>query len=160
MTTLRTAALALALTAAAAAAHAGVKASAIRAGNWFASSPAEVFVPLDAAGATTLTFNLGSGGKKLLTYSAECAVDASVGETSGYLELDIYVNGVVVVPTGGSYESFCSSNGTTGFDGWVRTSITVPIKGIAGTNTIRIKARGNLFARGLWLGDSALAIYD
>ena len=164
MTTLRTAALALALTAAGAAAHAGVKASAIRAGNWFASSPAEVFVPLNAAGATTLSFNLGSAGKKVLTYSAECAVDSPTDDTIAWLILAIYVNGVVVAPTGDDQAAFCSANRTGGFDGWVRASITVPIQGIAGTNTVQVKAKGasccDDVVMGLSLMDSSLLIYD
>jgi hypothetical protein len=160
MTTLRTAALALALTAAAVTAHAGVNASAIRPGNWLTSSPAEVFVPLDAAGATTLTFDLGSAGKKVLTYSAECAVDETQGLPFSWVELNIYVNGALVKPTGDSFAFFCYSNATTGFDGWTRASITVPIKGIEGTNAVRIKAKGNSSATRLWLGDSALVVYD
>ena len=91
MTTLRNAALALALSGAAAMAHAGVKASAVYPWvNWTIYSPAEVLVPLNAAGATTLNLNLGSAGKKVLTYSAECAVRAPAGNSIAWLDLDIY----------------------------------------------------------------------
>jgi hypothetical protein len=159
MTTLRTAALALAL-AAAATAQAGVKASAINPGRVVTTSPEEFFMPLNAAGAMTLTFSLGSAGRKVLTYSALCAVNALAGDTSAFLDLDIYVNGVVVEPTVGNRDAFCSASGTARFDGWVRASITVPIQGIAGTNTVQVKARGTYNATGLQLTDSALLIFD
>ena len=157
--TLRHAALALALAAAATTAHAGVKASALRPGNFVALSPTEVLVPLNAAGATTLNFTLASAGKKILTYSAECAVDGMAGALP-WLTLDIYVNGIVVAPTVGTTDPFCSGNSTAGFDGYLRTSITIPIQGISGSNTVQIKARGGSGATGLWLGEAALVIYD
>ena len=160
MRTLGNAALALALTAAAATADAGIKASAILPGTNGVASPAEYFVPLNGAGATTLNFNLSSAGKKVLTYSALCAVQAPPGDATAFLDLDIYVNGVVVAPTVGNRDAFCSASGTGGLDGWVRASITVPIQGIAGTNTVSIKARGTFNATWLFLSDAALLILD
>lgn len=161
MTTLRNVALALALAGAAATAHAGVKASAVATSVLINSDNATaVFVPLNDAGATTLNFKLGSASKKVLTYSAECAVRAPLGNSAAWLDLDIYVNGLIVAPTVGTADAFCSSNGTLGPDGWTRASITVPIQGISGDNTVRIQARGNNGATGLWLGESALVIYD
>ena len=101
MSTLRNIGLALALTSAAASAHAGVKASAVS-GGLFTSSNAEVFVPLNNVGATTLNFNLAAAGKKVLTFSAYCAVNSPAGYTTAWLDVDIVVNGVVVAPTPGS----------------------------------------------------------
>lgn len=158
--TLRHAAFVLALAGVAATAHAGVKASALRPGNWVALSRDQVLVPLNAAGATMLSFNIPSAGKKILTYSAECAVNAAAGEAGAWLDLDILVNGVVVSPTNSTTDPFCTANGVAGFDGYVRASITIPLQGISGTNTIQIKARGGSGATGLWLGDAALVIYD
>src|SRR5262245_50796702 len=117
MTTVRNVALALALTAVAATTHAGVRASAINPTDFYKDYPADFFVPLDGAGATTLSFKLSSRGKKVLTYSAECIVYGAEGG-GGWLDLDIYVNGVVVAPTVGSSDIFCSQNG-----GWSRASI-------------------------------------
>jgi len=165
-TALRNAALAVALAAAATTAHAGVKASAVNPVNLGYTSPEGAFVVLNAAGATTLNFNLSSAGKKILTYSAGCAVNAPTGNTAAFVQLDIYVNGVIVAPTNGDALSgedpFCSANGVFGFtDGQVRASITVPIQGIKGNNTIQIKAQGNgLGVAGFLLGKSALVIYD
>jgi hypothetical protein len=160
MTMLRNAALVLALTGATAGAHAGVRASAITAFNLVTYSAAEVFVPLNDAGATTLSFNPGSSGKKVLTFSAECAVAAPAGVSNAWLDLDIYVNGVIVAPTASTAEAFCSSNGTPSLDGWTRASITVAIPTVSGTNTVRILARGSYGATGLWLGEPALVIFD
>jgi hypothetical protein len=161
MNTLRNAAISLALAAAAATAHAGVKASAVTTYNALrTSTPDEVFVPLNNAGATTISFNLSSAGKKVLTYSAECAAFAPLGY-GGWLDIDIYVNGVIVAPTANNEDAFCTAHGAEDDDPrYVRASITVAIQGILGNNTIRIKARGSGGATGLWLGDSALVVYD
>jgi hypothetical protein len=161
-TTLRNAAVAVALAGAAATTHAGVKASALNPLNYGYLTPEAVLVPLNAAGATTLTFKLSSAGKKILTYSAACAVHAPTGNTSAYVQLDIYLNGVIVPPTGEYGDPFCSANGVFGYtDGMVRASITVPIQGVSGNNTIQIKAQGNGLAfGGFILGNSALVIYD
>lgn len=157
--TLRNAVLAVALASAAVTAQAGVKASAVNTSNWIAFTRGPELVPLNAAGATTLSFSLASAGKKLLTFSSECAVNAPTGIYGDYLDLDIVVNGVVVAPTvDGS--PFCSANGTGFFDGYIRTSITIPIQGKAGTNTVQIKASGSANVTGMWLGASALVIYD
>jgi hypothetical protein len=157
-TALRNAALAVALAAAATTAHAGVRASAVRTGAWTTSGPTQVFVPLNNAGATTLSFKLGSAGKKVLTYSASCAVGATFND---YLELDIYVNGVIVAPTTSLYDAFCTSNGLGREAAGPHTlaSITVPIEGITGNNTVQIKVKG-YSGSVLWLSDSALVIYD
>ena len=56
-TILRKAARALALAGAAATVHAGVKASAVNPDAWYGPAD-EVYLPLTAAGAVTLTFNL------------------------------------------------------------------------------------------------------
>jgi hypothetical protein len=161
MKTLRNAAFSLALAAVAATAHAGVKVSAVTTNNAFrTSTPDEVFVPLNNAGATTISFNLSSAGKKVLTYSAECAVFDALGYGS-WLDIDIYVNGVIVAPTANHDDAFCTAHGTEEDDPrYVRASITVAIQGVLGNNTIRIKAKGSTGATGLWLGDSALVVYD
>jgi hypothetical protein len=159
MRTLRHAALALALAGVTATAHAGIKASAVN-GALFTSSPAEALVALNSAGATTLNFNLGSAAKKVLTFSAYCAVNAPAGNTTAWLDVDVVVNGVIVAPTVGAGDPFCSSNGSGQFDGYVRSSVTVPIQGKAGANAVQIRARGNGGATGLLLGATALVIHD
>ncbi|HVK98973.1 MAG TPA: hypothetical protein VM553_04140 [Dongiaceae bacterium] len=144
------------------ASFAAVRAAHVRSGNWELSGGSVVlaWVPLNAAGATTISFNLPGPGVKVLTYSAECAVAAPEGNTRAYLDLDIVVNDVVVPPTGRSYDAFCSSNGTVVIDGWTHPSITVAIPGKAGVNTVKILARRNSAATGIRLGDSSLVIHD
>jgi hypothetical protein len=163
---LRKAALALALAGVAATAHAGVKASAINA-DWWSGPATEAYVPLTTAGAVTLTFNLASAGKKLLTYSAVCAVGAPGGEffQNAHLDLDIYVNGIRVAPTAGTApipdDVFCAHGNTgAGLGGFTRASITVPIQGNAGKNAVQIKARGQNGATDLFLANMSLVIYD
>jgi hypothetical protein len=157
--TLKQAVLALALASAAATAHAGVKASAVNTSNLIFPNRGPVFVPLTAAGATTLSFSLASAGKKLLTFSSECAVNGPAGKYGEYLELDVLVNGVVVTPTVDG-DPLCSTNGTGFFDSYIRTSITIPIQGKAGTNTVQIRATGSSSVTGMWLGATALVIHD
>jgi hypothetical protein len=166
-TTLRNAALAVALAGAAATAHAGVKASAVYANFLSYSSPEEVFLPLNAAGAVTLTFNLASAGKKVLTFSAVCAVAAPGWEfyKDAHLDLDIYVNGLRVAPTIGTLpttpDAFCSHGySPPGLSGVIRASITVPIQGNAGYNAVQIKAKGQGGATGFFLANTSLVIYD
>lgn len=142
------------------AAVAGVRVNAVRPSNWSVASAAPVFVPLNSAGATTITFNSTVAGRKVLTYSAECSITAPAGNTSAWLDLDILVNGVTMPPTVGSSDAFCGANSTAGYDGWMRNSITIVIPVVVGANTIRIQARGNAGTTGLWLSDSALVVHD
>ena len=72
----------------------------------------------------------------MLTYSADCGVYSSAAVFGAWLDLDIYVNGVIVAPTIGTGDAFCSSNGTTDLDSFVRASITIPIQGVEGNNTV------------------------
>ncbi len=148
-TIVRNAALALALAGVTATSYAGVRASAVRPSNWTGPAAATL-VPLNAGGATTLSFNLPKAGKKVLTYSAECYVSAGAGN---WLDLDITFNGVVVAPTAGSSDAFCSANGL-----FTRASITVVVQGIQGNNNVTIHARST--AGGTWLGDTSLVIHD
>ena len=117
-------------------------------------------VPLTNAGALSLAFELGAAETKVLTYSAECAVGAAAGNTLTWLELDILLNGVALPPTAGTFDAFCTSNGTADSDGWARQSITLAIPAVAGVNTITIRASiqngvaGNIG----WLGDTSLVI--
>jgi hypothetical protein len=159
MKSLRNAALALALAGVSATSHAGVKASAVN-GGLFTFSNSEAFVALNNTGATTLSFNLAAAGKKVLTFSAYCAVYSAAGYTTAWLDVDIVVNGVVVAPTSGSGDPFCSSNGSGQFDGYVRTSTTVTIQAKEGSNSVRILARGSPQATGLLLGATSLVIHD
>lgn len=152
-------AVAMLLGTAAAASVAVVRVNATRPGNW-SSTAAATLAPLNANGATTISFNSATAGRRVLTYSAECSVDAPAGNNFAWLDLDVIVNGTVVPPTAGTSDAFCSADGVVGFGGYARASITVVISVVEGTNRIRIQARGNAGATGVWLGDSALVVHD
>jgi hypothetical protein len=138
--------------------HAGVKLSATNGTNF--TSAATTFLPLNAAGATTVSFNLTAAKKMVLTFSTECSVDAPAGNSTAWVDIDIIVNGAVVSPTTGALDGFCSANGTAGFDGWETNSMTVVIPGIVGANSVRIQARLNAGATGLWFGERSLVVHD
>jgi hypothetical protein len=135
-----------------------IRVNAVRPGNW-SSGVSAVLVPLDAAGNLTLDWFQASAMQRILTYSAECSVDAPVNNNFAWLDIDIVVNSDAVPPTAGTSEAFCSADGIAGFGGYGRHSITVVIDTVAGQNTVSIRARGNAGATGIWLGDSALIIH-
>lgn len=118
-----------------------------------------VFIPLTSSAATTVTFTAAAPGPKVLTFSAECSVDAGAGNSSAWVDIDILHNGAAVSPTSGASDAFCTSNGTAGFDGYVRPSITVVLTATAGVNTVRVQGRLNNGATGGWLSDTALVIH-
>lgn len=159
MKTLRQTVLALALAGAAATAQAGIRASAINTTNWLGTA-AQSLVALDPSGMTTLNFTLASAGKKVLTFSAVCSVRAPAGDFLSWVDLDIVVNGVVVAPTVGNDDAFCSTNGTRSYDDYVRAAITIPIQGVAGNNSIQIKARGNYATMDMYFLNSSLVVLD
>jgi hypothetical protein len=160
MKIIRNTAIAIAMACITATSYAAIRANHVRAGNFSSATIAGVLVPLNASGATTISFNLPSTKKTVLTYSAECAVNAAAGDEDAYLDIDVIVNGVTLAPTAGNQDAFCSANGVAGFDHWIRNSITVSFTGVTGVNTVSILARGNAGATGLWVGDSALVLFD
>jgi hypothetical protein len=139
-------------------AQAAMRLNATRPGN-FLSSSSFVALPLNNVGATTLTFNLASNRKLLLTFSAECSVGSTIDFST--VDLDVVVNNAVVAPTASTGDTFCSANDTpTASDGWTRASITVQIQGIAGNNTVKIFGRLNSGGDLMYFGDSALVVFD
>jgi hypothetical protein len=99
-------------------------------------------VPLndDADGAIQeYTFTNDTPGKRyVLTYSAACGVADS---KSNWVDLDILVNGVVVPPTVGRNDAFCSNSLSFLADALRAASITVAIPAVEGTNRVSIQAR-------------------
>jgi hypothetical protein len=93
-----------------------------------------------------------------VTYSAECSVNAPAGDTASWIDIDLEVNGVAAAPTAGSSDAFCGANGTLGFDGWIRPSISTTVRLVAGANTIRVLGRLDFAATGGWLSDSAIVV--
>lgn len=137
-----------------------------RHGNFSGFGAGGTAVPLTPNG-TTLTpaFNVPAGGRFIVSYSAECANDASGYQSWVSLEIRaINVNtGAVRVlsPTGasGGADAFCSSNGTAGYDGW--GTHTVNANGVQlPAGTYRIQVWGSTVNGGSgWLGDSSLVVW-
>jgi hypothetical protein len=107
--------------------------------------------PVPLLGMTSLPFFNFAGQRFVVTFSAECAVNAPAGNTTTYTDIDIEVlnaAGVLVqvlTPTVFNSDAFCTANGTAGFDGWVRPSATV-VGGVGlpqGDYRVRVRARVN-----------------
>jgi len=128
----------------------------------FSFTTATAMVPLKGNGRTSLSFVFSENpkGMRVITFSAECAVDAPAGSFTGWVDIDILVNGIAVPPTDQTSDAFCSSNGTVGFDGWATQSISVARKLNAGPHTIEVRARLNGGATGGWISDTALVVFD
>jgi hypothetical protein len=154
MSTLKKIMLGSALVAVAVTAFAAVKLTATRSNNFTWTSPTAA-IPLNDGGATVIAWNEAAKGTRWLSYSAECSAE---GGPSGWIDIDVIINGVAIKPTAGSSDGFCSPNNTTtSGDGWTRASITLAIPVKAGLNNVQILGRLD-FVTGGWLGDSALVI--
>jgi hypothetical protein len=124
-------------------AQADIIRNAVRLGASEVLTPA-YYVPLTSSGAQFVTFS--GSGKFTIWYTAECAA-------SGYVDVDIRVDGVLVSPTGdNTNDSFCDFE-TRG----AMHTVTARTKSlVAGTHTVSILARKT---DGLaFLSDSSLLI--
>ena len=126
-----------------------------RAVNFTFTTPTAL-VPLTSTAETSVAFTLAAPGPRVLTFSAECAID---GDAFAYLDLDILHNGTALSPTAGAQEAWCSGNGTAPLDAWVRGSITLVVSGVAGVNTIQVQARRNNTNTTGWIGDISLVLH-
>lgn len=153
------AACAIALSALAAASYAKVIVSGTYSAN-FSFTTATAFVPLASTGATSRSFNAPKAATYVLTFSAECSVDAPAGNNGAWVDLDILIDGVAVSPTFGSADAFCGANGIAGFDAWIRPSITVPVSLSAGAHTLQVLGRLNNGATGGWVSDIAMVLHQ
>jgi hypothetical protein len=132
---------------------AALKANATRASN-FTFSGADVLVPLDLGGATSLAFS--GSGKFMVSYSAEC-------ETQGaWLSIQIIVDGVVLAPTAGVADAFCSDhNNNDSNDAWTTAHYRVVTPALpTGPHTVQVRATvfgGAAGALG-WLGDTSILV--
>jgi hypothetical protein len=121
------------------------------------------FEPLP--GMTTAMFFNNANQRFVVTFSAECAVNAAANNFVATTDIDIVVldGGVpvqVLAPTDGIADAFCTANGTAGFDGWTRNSVTA-VGGLglaAGFYQVRVRARTNAGAFQAWYGDRSLVV--
>jgi hypothetical protein len=85
-----------------------------RAVNFTFTTPTAL-VPLTSTAETSVAFTLAAPGPRVLTFSAECAID---GDAFAYLDLDILHNGTALSPTAGAQEAWCFGQ-RNGAPGWL-----------------------------------------
>ncbi|MEP6505293.1 MAG: hypothetical protein ABJD97_18310 [Betaproteobacteria bacterium] len=163
---LRIAAAAVALTGASVVctqANAASLAYAVGTDNWTFAGAGQVFV----SGMVSNVFTKPAGSRLVITFSAECAVNAPAGNPNAWMDVDIVllnaVTGAVVytaAPTVGSADAFCSSTGTVGFGHWATHSVQalIPWNLAAGNYKAAVKARLNNGGTGGWLGERMLTV--
>lgn len=135
----------------------------IASGNYpsnFTYATSGTYTPLVSNGATTLTVNAPKAGIYVITYSAECTVDAPAGNNFAWVDIDLEVNGAAVAPTVGTSDAFCSADGVAGFGGYVRASVTTVAQLVAGANTVRVLGKFQGGATGGWLGDTSIVVHQ
>jgi hypothetical protein len=125
--------------------------------NFFSSG---TFVPLSSDGSTTLIVNAPKAGVYVLTYSAECSVDAPSGNRNAWVDVDIQVNGVGLPPTDIDTDTFCGADGVVGFSNFAHPSVTVVAPMNAGSNVVRVLGKFHGGATGGWISDSALVVHQ
>lgn len=117
-------------------------------------------------GMTTPLFGNLAGQRFIVTFTAECAVNAAAGNTTAWTDVDIVVlnaAGAVVAtlsPTVGTLGAMCSSDGSAGLSGWGSYSITA-VGGIglaAGNYRVQVIARLNNGATQASYGERALVV--
>jgi hypothetical protein len=145
------------------AASANSLATAVGTDNWTFSGPAQVTV----SGMLSNAFFKPANTRLIVTFSAECAVNAPTGNPNAWMDVDIVLvnalTGAVVYtasPTVGSMDAFCSSTGTAGFGHWATHSVQalIPFNLASGTYRAMVKARLNNGGTGGWLGERMLTV--
>lgn len=141
-------------------AQAALLATHTRNANYTYAEGTTPFVPLNDAGATTITFNTGVRNQKVIvSYTAECGIIDNKNDT--WVNIDIQVDGVAIRPTNNTSDAFCSSTNNAGYN-WNMSAVNaVYIVPNPGVHTVRIRAAvqsGNGGATG-WLGDTSLVVW-
>lgn len=131
--------------------------------NWTFTGASQV----DVSGMQSNVFTKAANARLIITFSAECAVDAPNGNPNAWMDVDIVLlnpttNAVVytAAPTVGAADAFCSSTGTAGFGHWATHSVQalIPWNFAAGSYKAAVKARLNAGATGGWLGERMLSV--
>jgi hypothetical protein len=148
---------ALALLGTAGSANAAIKASGTNPSNFSWTTPTAL-IPINGAG-TSITVSNTKATKLIITFSAECSADAGAGVTSGWVDVDLLLNGVAISPTNGSSDAFCSPDGITGHGSWVRPSVTTVVTAPPGVSTISVLGRLTGVTGG-WLSDTSVVVQN
>lgn len=126
----------------------------------FSFSEATALAPLQSDGKTNILFKVTGteNAVVVITFSAECSVDAPEGDVGSWIDVDVLVDDVAVAPTGITSDGFCSADGSAGFSGWVRPSVTVAVELAPGRHRLKVQGRLDFNATGGWLSDTATVI--
>jgi len=126
----------------------------------FSFTDATALAPLQSDGKTNILFKVTGTTNAVvaITFSAECSVDAPDGDVASWIDVDVLVDDVAVAPTGITSDGFCSADGSAGFSGWVRPSITVAVELAPGNHRVKVRGRRDFNATGGWLSDTATVI--
>lgn len=144
-------------------AHADSLAYAVGTDNWTFSGTSQV----DVSGMVSNVFFKPANTRLIITFSAECAVDAPTGNPNAWMDVDIVLlnatTGAVVytaAPTAGAADAFCSSTGTLGFGHWATHTVQalIPWNLAGGNYKASVKARLNNGGTGGWLGERMLTV--
>ena len=131
--------------------------------NWTFSGTSQV----DVESMQSNVFTKPANARLIITFSAECAVDAPAGNPNAWMDVDIVLlnattNAVVytAAPTAGAADAFCSSTGTAGFGHWATHTVQalIPWNFAAGSYKAAVKARLNNGGTGGWLGERMLTV--
>lgn len=117
-------------------------------------------------GMTTPLFANPAGARFIVTFAAECAVNAPAGNTTAWTDVDILVLNAagavvrVLAPTVGNQGAFCSSDGSAGLTGWSANAVTaVSGPGLpAGPYRVQVRARLNNGAVQASYGERTLVV--
>lgn len=95
---------------------------------------------LDLGAGTSFAVNPTTGVRAAISVTAECSVAAAADGT--WVTLDIYVDGVQISPTAGTFDAFCSSDGTgsPSLDNWVSAATSAVSDLAPGAHTIEVHA--------------------
>lgn len=137
-----------------------------RPGNFTGIGAGGVLVPLTPGGINqTPSFNVPAGGRFIVSYTAECSNDAPGTNSWVTLEIravNVHTGAVTVLPPTNApagEDAFCTSNGTTGHDGWTMAAVNATgVRLAAGTYRIQVWGRTVNGGSG-WLGDSSLVVW-
>ena len=102
----------------------------------------------------------------VVLFSAECTVQAPVGLSNAWLDVDIVMRNaagemvMTLPPTEGPGDALCSSHPNARLDGWVNATIVarVPFDVPAGNYSFEVRARLNAGATTGWLGQRSLVV--
>ena len=115
--------------------------------------------PVDILGAlagTTLTFNCTPTRPVMITYSAECSHDGTLLQWG---TIQILLNGVVLPPTAGTNDAFCSGNETVGVhDGLATQSMEVVVRASPVRTSLRSPRRWLFAGTTLRLDDMSTVV--